>query len=48
MATARKRPASKAPKRRAPARPPAAAADDTIAALRAEVAALSQMEPAPT
>jgi DNA repair ATPase RecN len=44
MATARKRPASKAPKRRAPARPPAAtAADDTIAALRAEVAALSQM-----
>jgi hypothetical protein len=46
MATTRKRPASKTSKRRAPARPAAAApavGDDAIGALRAEVAALSQM-----
>jgi hypothetical protein len=44
MATARKRPASKPTKRRAPAHPAAAVpAGDAIAALREEVAALSQM-----
>lgn len=44
MATARKRPSTKAPRGRTASRPAAAApADDTIAALRAEVAALSQV-----
>jgi ABC-type transporter Mla subunit MlaD len=47
MAAARKRSAPKAPKGRKPSRPASAAptppADDTIAALRAEVAALSQV-----
>src|SRR5580765_5483246 len=44
MATARKRPSTKSPKSRAPARTKAAApADDAVAALRAEVAALSQV-----
>jgi hypothetical protein len=44
MAAARKRPTTKTPKRRSPARAPAAApADDGVAALRAEVAALSEV-----
>ncbi|HET6899566.1 MAG TPA: hypothetical protein VFK70_14520 [Vicinamibacteria bacterium] len=44
MAAARKRPTTKTPKRRTPAPPPAGApADDAVAALRAEVAALSQV-----
>jgi len=44
MATTRKRPASKPTKSRAPVRAKAAApADDAVAALRAEVAALSQV-----